>query len=765
MAAERNSRAWQAGALAAALLLGLAAAWYATQAPRSGRGPEAVELAYVGSGACAACHAAESQAWQASQHSVAMQPATPETVLGDFGDATHDYHGVTTTFFRRDGRPWVRTDGPDGRPAEYAVAFTFGVEPLQQYLLALPQGRLQALSVAWDTRPRDAGGQRWFHLYPDEPVDHRDELHWTRTAQNWNYMCADCHSTNVRKRYDAAVDSYDTRYSEISVGCEACHGPGSRHVAWARAPDDEPTRGLTVRFDERRGAGWTRDPRTGRPVRTVARTTEREIEACAPCHARRAQLYDGYAAGDAFGDYYLPTLLTSPLYHVDGQQRDEVFVWASWQQSRMHAAGVTCSDCHDPHTQRLRAPGNDVCAQCHDAVQYDATAHHRHAAGSAGSLCADCHMPRATYMVVDPRRDHSLRVPRPDETVRYGVPNACNQCHADRTPEWAAAAVRGWYGRDARGHQSFAAAFHGADRRDPAAAPRLVAIAFDGSSPPIVRASALERLAGSRDAGASARRAVQDHEWLVRLVAPRLAESLPTEARVAAIGPLLSDPRRSVRIEAARVLAGATLAAPEADAWARAAAEYEATLAYNADRPESHVARGAHLARLGRVDDAGAAFATALRLEPAYEPAYVNGADVLRAAGREAAALEWLESGVARVPGSAALHHALGLAQVRVGRIDQALASLQRATRIQPDNPRYAYVHAVALHSTGRPDAARRELVQALRRWPQDRDMLLALAAFERDAGDRASARRTVSRLLEAYPDDAEVRRLAGQLD
>ena len=752
-------------ALAVVALLA-AGAWYAvSQRATLAPAPEATPAAFVGSARCADCHEAQAEGWRGSQHAVAMQHADEGTVLGDFDEASFSYAGVTSTFFRRDGKHFVRTDGPDGELADFEVKYTFGVAPLQQYLLETSGGRLQALSIAWDSRPAQAGGQRWFHLYPDERIDHRDELHWTRSAQNWNFMCADCHSTGVSKGYDAAKDSFDTTYAEITVGCEACHGPGSAHVQWAQRQGDDPRKGLAVVLDERRDVTWSPDPATGKPRRSAPPASGREIEVCAQCHARRSQVAEGYEAGRPFLDHYLPALLSPGLYHPDGQQQDEVFIWGSWLQSRMHQAGVTCSDCHDPHTQQLRAPGNAVCAQCHAPSTYDDPSHHRHAQGSAGAQCADCHMPRTAYMVVDPRRDHSMRVPRPDESVAFGVPNACNTCHADRDAGWAATAVRGWLGRDAAGSQSFAKVFHDAESGGPAALQRLASIGDDTAQPAIVRASALERLArqGSVDP-ALAQRAAGDDEPLMKLAAVRLGDSMPPDARVDALAPLLTDARRAVRIEAARSLLGSALPQDLQPAWRRAADEYVATLRYNADRPEANVALGGFYGATGRLEEARAAFEQALRLDAGFVPAYVNAADLLRVMGREAEAVAMLERGLAEVPGGAALHHALGLARVRSGDLAGALDSLERAAELDPGTVRYVYVHAVALHSAGQPDRAIALLSDALRRWPRDRAMLIALASFQREAGRAAAARETARRLVEAYPEDRDAQALAAQL-
>jgi len=767
-----SRRRWAAvGVIVAVLLLVLV--WASTRPPATTAPATAsavvstVPATFVGSAECKSCHAQEFTAWTGSQHARAMQHASAETIRGDFNGAKFTFDGVTSTFFQRDGKYFVRTDGPDGKLADFEVKYTFGVEPLQQYLVELPGGRLQALAVTWDTRPKEQGGQRWFRQYPGEKIDHRDELHWTKGAQNWNFMCADCHSTQVTKGYDASKGAFDTRYKEIAVGCESCHGPGSAHIAWAKEKSSDPRKGLTAQLDERRGVTWSIDAATGNAKRSRERTSEREIEVCAQCHARRAQIAEDYQAGQPFLDHYLPSLLVAPLYWPDGQQRDEVFIWGSWLQSRMHRQGVTCSDCHDPHTQKLRVDGNAVCGQCHAPGKYDAPSHHHHENGSTGAQCAECHMPRTTYMVVDGRRDHSMRVPRPDQSVAFGVPNACSQCHTKRDAKWAAAAVRGWLGRDARGFQAFGSTFHAAEAGQPGAAASLAAIANDVAQSPIARASSLERLAiaGSADA-ATAQRAAQDAQPLVRLASVRLAEALPPQQQLRVLARLTTDPLRAIRIEAARALAGQqdALPAEQQAAWQKAAAEYVATLRYTADRPEAGTALGTFYARLGKGDEAQAAFAQALTLDAGYVPAYLNAADALRALGREAEAQKMLEQGLARAPKNATLHHALGLSLVRQGRPAEALRELQRATQLAPDELRYTYVYAVALNSTGRSADALRVLDRATARWPNDRDLLLALATMQRDAGQADAARRTVRRLAEAYPDDREIAALARQL-
>jgi hypothetical protein len=235
----------------------------------SSRAISASSATFVGSETCAGCHLVAADLWRGSQHERAMQHVSDNSVRGDFNDASFDYYGVHSRFFRKDGKYLVETDGADGSLATFEVKYTFGVDPLQQYLVEFPDGRLQALSLAWDTRPREQGGQRWFHLYPNEQIKHDDVLHWTKLNQNWNFMCAGCHSTGVHKNYDATNDRFATTWTEISVGCEACHGQGSVHVTWARDQkswwpfargQQDRAKGLLVRFDERRRLYGCRSP-------------------------------------------------------------------------------------------------------------------------------------------------------------------------------------------------------------------------------------------------------------------------------------------------------------------------------------------------------------------------------------------------------------------------------------------------------------------------------------------------------------------------
>ncbi|MFO0694681.1 MAG: tetratricopeptide repeat protein [Polyangiales bacterium] len=735
------ARSRRAALVASALLAGGALAWAgwtlgrgpgsaAEAAPRDASIARTEQAApedptFVGSEACARCHAAEHRAWTGSDHDRAMESPSPASVLGDFADATFREGRAITRFTREGERYVVTTAGPDGREARFEVAATFGVDPLQQLLLPLPGGRLQAFTVAWDARPRQDGGQRWYALPHDARATPGDPFHWSGRMQGWNFMCADCHSTFVERRYDERTDTFDTRSSAIDVGCEACHGPGSTHVAWNGKRGEDTGLRVALRGDH----AWTRDPSTGspRPHEGPARI---EVETCAPCHSRREAIAPSHRAGTPFLDSYRPVLLEEPYYFADGQIRDEVYEWGSFATSRMHEAGVACSDCHEPHAGTLRAEGNALCTRCHEAARFDAPSHHRHAATSTGARCVACHMPERTYMGIDVRHDHGLRIPTPELSHRAGASDACGSCHRDRDAAWAEAALAGWPVR--RAPRAFELAFVRAREDAEGAAPELLRLVREGAAPAMARATALEAL--GRTAPLELAEAVElgarDADDLVRVSAARASVALPPELRLRFVARLLADPRKAVRLEAARALADVPRETLEASTKTRLERGLEELLAaerVNADRPEAWMRIGlVELAR-GDLEAAERAYREALRRGPDLVEAYVNLADLARERGDEAAVESWLGQALAREPSSPEALHAMGLLRIRQRRLPDALPLLRRAAEGRPDDVGFAYVLAVALAESGDRTGAIATLGAALRRHPGQPELLDAL--------------------------------------
>ena len=636
-------------------------------------GTEQASAEYVGKEACLPCHQKELDAWTGSDHDLAMDLALPETVLGDFNDHTFVSGGETTRFTRQNGRYMVRTEGPDGEPAEYEITHVFGFEPLQQYLVPFPGGRLQCLDITWDT---ELG--RWFDLaaVPDPPPG--DWLHWTRAGQNWNGMCAECHSTNLRKGYDPESDSYNTTFSEIDVSCETCHGPGSLHVAWANiqpmARPDVANYSLTVRTD---------------------RLDSRElVELCAPCHARRAEFGDYEHVQNSLMDSLSPSLLQEGLYHADGQILDEVYVYGSFLQSKMYAKGVRCSDCHDVHSLKLVKEGNDLCLQCHEAEAYDAKEHHFHkkiheGKPSDGALCVKCHMPETAYMVVDERADHSIRVPRPDLSGAIGGPDACTGCHGDKPRKWSLDAYTKWYGLARKPH--FGPILQAGRELDPAAIPDLARLSGDPLQPAIVRATALSLLAGfpGEAAGAAFARALADEEPLVRFTAVTQAPVIDGARFVDQVTPLLFDESRLVMMEAAVRLADvpeSMLKPYQIEARSRALARYEEAMKYSLDFSHGGGNLGNLYMRQGKPEQAEAMYRKALKIDDLYIPAKGNLALLLNAQGRNEEAEKLLREILEAYPDRYEIAYNLGLLLGEMGRYEEAADYLEQAVQGMPDH-------------------------------------------------------------------------------
>ncbi len=726
---------------------------------------------FAGKDVCASCHQEAYQSWQHSHHDLAMQEATPNSVLGNFDNQTFTYFDVTSTFTKKDQKYFVKTDGPDGKPTSYEIAFVFGVYPLQQYLIEFPGGRYQSLSIAWDSRTKEEGGQRWFHLYPDEKISHESPLHWTGLDQNWNYMCAECHSTNLKKNFYQDADQFKTTWSEINVSCEACHGPGQDHVDWAqRTPEERKNTNNGFKLTLENSAAWVINPETGLASREPARSNKLEVEMCARCHSRRSIQSEDYVYGRPLLDTHIPAILSEQLYHSDGQIDDEVYVYGSFLQSKMYQKGVTCSDCHNPHTLQLKAEGNQLCGSCHLATRFDSPDHHFHTEDTGGAKCVSCHMPEKNYMVIDARGDHSFRIPRPDLSLKLGTPNACTQCHKDQNDEWAASAVEKWYPASQRRKEIHYAEVLSAGRKGSADANQLlIDLAKNGSQPAIVRATAASQLQSYLNplTLTAVNDLLHDEKILVRFNAISVVEGLPPEVKVKLLSHLLDDDIRMVRLEAARVLADSRVQI--ADASVRQKLDqtieaYVAAVSINAERPEAHVNLGNLYLSMQKVEHAQAEYEKAIALDPTFISAYVNLADLYRARNMDNEGKRYLLSAIEKEPNAGAPYYALGLLYVRQNKLSDALSALHTAVELEADNVRYKYVYAIALESSGQLEKALQILMLAHEQRLADRDVLYALISFHQKSGNTEQAKHFAGVLLEISPWDQNAKALYNRL-
>jgi len=719
---------------------------------------------YSGGETCGDCHQEQYKQWQQSDHHKAMQIATPESVLGNFSDSKVNFHKIESRFYQKDKRYFVDTLDEAGKKKTFQIKYSFGFYPLQQYLVEIENGHIQALNIAWDSRSKEKGGQRWFHLQPDEKITPEHPFFWTRYFQNWNSRCASCHSTNVEKNYYAEAHSYNTTWSEINVSCEACHGAGAKHIELVKLDKlTESNKGFDSPISP--ALSWQFKP--GEAIASPqGKKNNEHINMCGSCHALRTQLTEK-TEGKNFHNANRLQLLNEGAYFLDGQIREEAFVLGSFLQSKLHGKGVTCSNCHNPHNGKVLIEGNGLCAQCHQPKVFDTPEHHHHPDSSRGALCVNCHMPARTYMQVDDRRDHSFTIPRPDLSRTLEVPNACISCHAGKNDTWASEQLIKWDikpGDVSLGDAHWANLNQRAQAGDVLVTRALTRLVDEANAANIVRASLLEQLAvfPSRVSVETAQKSLQDKSPMVRRAAVRSLQALPPEARWQLLSPHLQDESRSVRFQLAETLADVLIQMPpeQQAALASIIEEYRASLAVSEDSPATQSAIAQLELNLGNTKAAEKAYLQALRIEPNYVPVLLNMADFYRSTNREADAKKLLKRALKVAPDSGAAQHSYGLLLIRKGDYKEALPHLKMAIEQTDAQARYAYVYAVALDELGQTKEAVKTLKAATNRWPNQYDLLMTLVFYLEKTGDTFSIYKYISQLTAIAPADPAVKKL-----
>jgi len=724
------------------------------------------EATFTGGNACIECHQKEYRLWKGSDHDSAMAVASDTSVAGDFNNAEFTFNGKTTKFYKRAGKFYVYTEGPGGEMKEFLVSHTFGIRPLQQYLIPFENGKYQCLPIAWNTLKKE-----WFHMagmvYKPEDLQPDNWLYWTNQAQNWNSMCAECHSTNLQKNFDPVTKTYNTTWIDINVNCEACHGPGSKHIEWARLPE----------------MGRPQDVNTWLIVKTSKITSRQYVESCAPCHARRSSFgpYDHWHSD--FMSYAIPQMPTRPTYHIDGQFLDEDYEYASFTQSKMYMKDVRCGDCHDPHSLKRKFEGNALCTQCHKAEEYDTYNHHLHKskgeAGNSfvnkrgelvkvgeGTLCRDCHMPGRYYMGIDKRFDHSMRIPRPDLSVTLGTPNACVNCHDDKTDQWALQWVNKWYGERKKAHYGtiLADAFNGKAGADSG----LLRIINSNLYPEIIRATAIGYLSAYQSAKAqdAVRKSLNDPDPLLRHAAAENYMVADSVILFSDLVPLLNDPIRSVRMQAASRLMTykkSTFNEIQYKLFEKALAEYRNSLEYVADFPSGRYNLGNYYAKLNEMAKAEENYREAISIDYLFSPAKVNLAILYYQQGKMEPAATIFRDLVANHPDITDGYFYLALLYAEQKKYNEAIALLETATTKTGNNPRIYYNLGLLYQMTNQNERCVTTFVNGLARDPGNFDILYALFAFYMKNGETGKAAVYIEQLKSWYPNDRQVQDLYSQ--
>lgn len=691
------------------------------------------EVKYVGSQNCKSCHAAEFDDWKKSGHFKAMLPANDTTVLGDFNNAAFSADGVNSRFFTQNGKYYINTQSEDGENHDYEVMYTFGHFPLQQYLIAFPGGRMQATRLSWDSREN-----KWFNQYAGQKIHPADWMNWTGNGQNWNTMCATCHSTNLQKNYDFETDSYHTTWSEINVGCESCHGPGSKHADMAALSS----------YDEKNSGLWQ--------LKNLP--AQQQINTCAPCHARKSDISASTALQAELLDNYIPQTINDEFYHADGQIKEEDYVYGSFTQSKMFHKNVRCADCHNVHSGKLKLTGNALCMSCHEP-KYNTKVHHFHQPETEGAQCINCHMTSKTYMGNDIRRDHSFRIPRPDQSVAFGTPNACNDCHKEKSTKWASEAVVKWYGPNR--------AYHFSDDLVPGSLlnqnseQHLTKLLADTSQPEIARATAAYYM-GQFQTQATAEsllRALNEEKPQVRYQALRALENYPPFIWQNAAQKSLTDNVKSVRIAAADLfhrLPANQLPASAQKAYAAAAAENQAFLTYQRDFSVGNVMMADYFLQGGDAESAVMHYERGLQKDNQMNYARLNLASALSLAGRNEEALAVLNEAATIDSKNDQVQYNLALLQYELGNLVEAEKAFKTAVGLGSRNVNLYYNYGLFLQQQNNPKAAEKIFLQGYALAENSPKINYALAYYYLNASQPQKAKRHVEFLRQTDPQNPE---------
>lgn len=640
---------------------------------------------------CANCHADEVSKWHTSDHYKSMGNMDSDFIMGDFTNVTIKHHFQTARFYQS-GSNYLVDLTEQGQTQTYPIQHTFGHYPLQQYLVPTDSGALQVLPFSWDSRSKDKGGQKWFPIYADEDVKKQDRLHWQQPLLNWNGMCADCHSDGLKRNYDLASNQFSTEYDHINVGCQSCHGKmNADHEKTAKAVKKQSsTTGAWQRNHGDIVAKWVGEKRDNQFMDT-----------CFACHSLRSPLNDGIDTNKAFLDQFNPDLLSRNMYFPDGQIKEEVYVYGSFMQSKMHAAGVNCLDCHDKHTMKTKAKGNSLCLQCHNPETYQQIAHTRHDLNSDGGQCVNCHMPERTYMGVDPRRDHSFIIPRPELSINFGVPNACTNCHKDKDDQWVAATIKQWgasKNRLSKNQLQYIELQHSGFL--PLADHLRLANSDDLSV--IKRASVISLLPNSTNTTneKTILNWINSSEPLIRLATAKIGYLLPESNRIIHYSKLLKDPLKSIRVAAAENLAGRNI--HDMSLLRTTIQELMEVNAVNSWRGEGHVNQSILNGKLNKNNAAIISLQKAMEADPYFYPSYINLAEHYRIQKDVSKEKNILLKGLDKNPKSAALHYAHGMHLIRTNNAIDAVSSFKKAAQLEDLNVQYAYLYFLSLDNIGK---------------------------------------------------------------
>lgn len=647
---------------------------------------------YGGSQSCNECHPQVYEKWRYSHHALAERQLIPAIDKTAFDPPRKFKHGTQVSEARiNQGVYEVVTMGRDGLVKPFRVERVFGVSPLRQFVIKDESGRFQVTEIAVDSNTGE-----WFNVFGDEDRKPGEWGHWTGRGMTWNSMCAVCHNTRFIKNYNSEKDSYDSRMAEMGVGCEACHGALIAHNQWQKKNPNKKGDPAIVKF-----------------------TTNQWISICGSCHSRRSDLSGNFKPGEDFFDHFILSIPDeTDTFYPDGQVRDEDFELTAFLSSKMSQAGVSCLDCHEPHTYKNILSGNALCLRCHGtpippAPKIDPQTHSFHKPDTAGFYCVDCHMPQTAYMQRHLRRDHGFGIPDPLMTIKFNIPNACNRCHTNQTAQWSLEYVEKWYGEKMNrwSRERTIAIAHGKEGESEAVSGLLKI--FKTEKIPLWRAAAinlLKRWSFNPEALNAILSASEDDSPLVRAMSARALEPFaqnPDSVPYAALKRLLNDKSRSVRVQAAWALRSSL------DTNSLAGKELVEYMNYNSDQPAGLLQWGVFYFDRGEPRKAVDIFKKAILWETNSAPLHYSLAICYSALGKAEEAVVELETACRYAPRNPEYRFKLALAYNEAGKLEKTIQTLEETVKLDPEFDQAWYNLGLAYDSSGDSEKALNALNRA----------------------------------------------------
>lgn len=651
---------------------------------------------------CVSCHQSAVSDWKKSDHAKAMDIATKKTILGDFNNITVTHYSQKARFFTKNAAFFMELNH-ENKTSTYQIDYTFGHYPLQQYLVKSDNGKYQVLPFSWDSRPKVEGGQKWFVVYEDEDIKQNDRLHWKQPLQNWNGMCADCHSDGLKRNYDANTDTFKTSYDNINVGCQSCHGKMPTH------DENYTTSNTNMRTQPKIISNWLRKAGESTAKWQGKKRDNSFMDTCFACHSLRSPLTDGITPEAPFLDQFSPSFIAPPMYHADGQIKEEVYVYGSFLQSKMYKAGVNCIDCHDKHTMKIKVEGNGLCLQCHSAEEFNTKSHTKHQENTDASQCVNCHMPNNTYMGVDERRDHSFKIPRPHISITNNTPNVCTNCHEDKDNDWAASKLQSWHGKPkgtSKTYQHFLDIQNGKRIQ----LPEHLALINDKNLNEIVRATAISALVGTTQqlSDETIKPWVSSEKPLIRLAIARIGQLLPPEQRALSYTTLLVDKFKAIRTAAANHLLN--IQGTDKSVLKKAFDELMLSNEVNTWRGEGHLNQSMTYFNTGQIDKTIDSLKKAINVDPYFPASYINLADIYKNMGDSSNERDTFEKALVALPIDGMIHYSFGLHLIRNKDKKKAVDSFKKAVKLEPTNGQYIYLYILARDNIGQTKQALMQL-------------------------------------------------------